>query len=276
MGSVWSEATTESQVRPDRMILFLPGLLNRGEELVAPIKETLLTFGSVHPFSYAGKKWNPEQIADHLAVWVRLYLGEKKTVVLFGVSLGAILATMVAKRLTEEERRSIEIVAVCAPFDARSMLPMPKQARWVFTKGVFKVVNGPVGNFILGKMGIPPKRENIEIPEGITEVEEYQDVVIAKARKGLSGHFWSIWGSQLGWLASSRPDLSGIDGSRVLYFSCLSEKNDTIKQPYSSSRWAFYLLGLRVIEVETAHAAFLEAASTWNKALRKHLADFLS
>lgn len=268
-------------------LFVLPGLLGYGDKQIEPLRETLVSMQyRIIPISYVETAWKPELIAAEVAALIKTSVMYGRRPTIFGVSLGGLLAGMIARRLTNTELKQLTVIAVDSPYGVKTLKALsrvPAVGRLVFGGGLYGVLKGKPGNALLNKMRQPPKPEFIEVPGHITSDEErelYKRSVMNAALEGLADHSWETWGGQLDWMVSSQTDLSALKSAkRVLYIQCrpldeqdpMTPNNNVVVQPLAMQTWQSHLPGLETVTVPTDHCAFLEASVTWNKVIRDNL-----
>lgn len=254
--------------RKSTAILVLPGILNRWNEQVGPVIDTLALYGDVFGVNYTAKSWDSQPIVDNITDFVDHELSRYERLVIFGISIGGMITPDIVGA-TKRSDDSIYTVIVEAPYGADTLRPLPPALRPLYKyAGGLSILNGPVGNWIREtKMSVLPKRENIELPAGVADITGYQDQIIDLAKLGLSNHTWRMMNSQNVYMARHDPQASLLTNVKTVYVACISTKNDTVVQPKALNRWRLALPNLKVIEVDTAHAAFLEAQPTWQPKL---------
>lgn len=248
-----------------KALLVLPGILSRWEEQAGPILDTIARGRVVFGVQYIGESWN----AGNIVAEVSEYMNARGflEVELFGVSIGGMIIPEIAHAIHRSTRPVVATI-IDAPFGACTLVPLPSKLRWIFTRKVYRIIPNRLGNRILNDMVTLPHDENIEIPieverAGNGAVDAYRASIKGQARKALSGHKWSMWGSQMAYMVTCRPHVELLYGVPTRYYACVSDKNETVAQPEALLRWRV-LPSIKVIEVDTAHAAFLEAAPTWH------------
>lgn len=269
-------------------LIVLPGLLGYGPQQIAPLLETLVSLHyHVIPVSYVEKDWKPDFIVFELLKLVRESFNAGRQPTIFGVSLGGLLAAMLVERLTPVERAKITVIAVDAPYGARTLKAMPAATivgPAVFGSGLYRLLNGKRGDALLNKMVEPPKRQFVEIPDDFEDPsarEAYIDEVISRATTGLTGHSFSTYGGQLAWLSSwTQPDLTSLRTiKRLLYIQCrpldendpATPNNNVVVQPLALQQWQAQLPELEYTTVHTDHCEFEAASLTWNRVMREYV-----
>ncbi len=258
--------------RKPTAILVLPGILSRWNEQIEPVIDILARYGTVFGVDYTAKAWHTDRIIANITDFVDHELSSYDKLVVVGISIGGIITPDVVGA-TKRSHDSISTVIVDAPHGADTMKELPAAARWFFTLGFYNILNGRLGNAIREKfMSVPPKLENIEVPAGVVAIEAYKAKVVVDSKKGLANHPWRQWGSQVAYMVHRTPRAGLLSDINSVYLACNSAKNTTVDQPKAVDRWHQALPSLKIIEVNTAHAAFREGLPTWQPKLVKAFA----
>jgi len=244
-------------------VFVLPGILARGPEQIADVKNSIGGLGCISAQTYL--RWNPDKIAAEVAAKVKDSLESGENVTILGISIGGLLTAKVVEKLSPSERRRVRVIIVDSPHGAETLMATSGPLRWFFTSGVYRCLGEFGGGILMSLFRQPPKDENIEVPRTEYDISAYQARVKRTAIERLKGHSWKMYGAQVAWMCEA-PKLRALRSVRELtYIACVGRKNDTVAQPLALNRWRAQLPNLQYVDVNTAHAAFLEASETWNE-----------
>jgi len=246
-------------------IICMPGVLQYVDKQFKPLRPVLRRYGDIEYFGYEGTHFQPAMFQTVVAAKVREHLLAGRPVILVGASLGGMQIPYIVARLTDIDfrvvKRLLKVIVIDAPYGAKSLYTIPKWAAWIASKltlvSVPAWLNNNLGKWILNKMAVPPRRENIDI-RYVEDSDAYQRYVIEASLEGLRGHSFSMFVSQLGWMmnaGSSDMPLDILNEIDATYIACIGP-NTTVRQPEAVNVWGRYVA--RVKEVRTAHCAFLE------------------
>lgn len=257
-----------------KVVVVLPGILQRGYEQVAPIRDALDPDSNLLVVDYKGEYFNAKFLAKEIAKLVDNEIDAGRKVELFGVSIGGVLTTSTVQKLVKPTDK-LTVTIVDAPAGAKTLSDVPslfaRPIGWLFRHTQpGKLFSRFPGKLIINLMSVPPKWDNIEAPSDMNEdaISGYKEQVIKDANAGLKGHKFSMWWSQLAYMSQSNVPYRALDDVPVTYFACVSTKQDTVRQPDASKVWKASVRGeFAQVNVDTAHAAFLEAEPTWSNAL---------
>lgn len=259
--------------RPTRtkVVVVLPGILSTPLEKVGPVLKTISKNADIAGIDYGTGEIDVDGIAANTANLIKDLADKKAEVTMMGISVGGLLVPFVMRYLAmmdgDPTKALKKNIIIDAPHGADTMIPLPAFARWVFTKKAYRALNGPVGDWLLDHIVVPPKDENIEVPADVKDPVAHKAAVKERALYELRGHEWSMYGSQNDLMAGLMPRLSILNTVPTTYVACVSKKNDTVKQPLALERWLDEVPTMEVVKVDTAHAAFLEAPITWNEVM---------
>jgi hypothetical protein len=258
-----------------RKALFVPGILSRSVEQVAPLSPVLKKRGlTTYGLDYAGSRFDADTCAVDLAEAFEVYRPE----VVIALSLGGMISSKAVSLLGTAAQRA-EWHIVDSPSCGQDLvLPLPTRLNpaigWLsrrFTPN--NRANDGYGKWLLDKMVVPPKLEAIEVPALLSpyhlyereddSARAYRRHIQWVARRNLSGHSFTTWYEQLRWMLAqeSLPLELFSQLPNVTYYSC-TKGNVTVRQPQAGNAWNPYVK--RHLLVPTAHAALLEASVTWN------------
>lgn len=244
----------------DRVFLLLPGILGRGEEQFEPLLDGLNARGSVDVRSYSGHGFDLVRIAKTVARDVNMYHRYNIDVVIVGASIGGLVGFEALKDINNPDK--VKLVMIDSPHGVSTMTAFPD--RLAILTRIFKGAPLPnvIGNRLLEKMKVGPKREFIDFPVDVDEDRHFETITV-KALAGLSGHQFSMWWSQLVTMVHHRPTVVD-DEAEISYVACLGEANDVVTQSLARERWQETIPQLRVVEIEAAHCGFLQQPARWN------------
>lgn len=245
----------------NRVFILLPGILARGNEQFEMLVPTFNAHGSIDFRSYTGSGFNLNRIAKLLARDVDTYSRHGYDVTLVGASIGGLVGYSTLFRLKVANASNVSLIMVDSPYGVTTMKAFPDRA--AFLTRIFKGAPLPniIGNRILNMMRVGPKREFVDIPQGV-DADLYFQLIDSKAFSGLSGHKFSTWWSQLVKMVNYRPRRL-IQAYDITYVTCLGAANDVVDQPRAQALWQRSIPDLRLIEIEGAHCGFLQQSPRW-------------
>lgn len=268
--------------RSDASVLCIPGVLQHGNSQFEPIWPVLGRAGSVFGIDYGDERFDPDGVQALVREFVREEDSRGKRVTVFAASLGGMQIPWAISGFDDElVQYYVRWLISDAPFGIRSMAYVPECAAEIVAP-LLRVkpplwLNRVVGRQLMDAMVVPPKPENIYVPDGVQDPEQYRLELAEKGRQDLLGHSVTMMLSQLAWMAgvgSSRMPFGALSGLDVRYIECtggVTGPNETVRQPYARRIWQQYVPGLKVDSVPTMHCGFLEQPLEWERVLMRHL-----
>jgi len=261
-----NSSTTPTQVEwiyvgNDRVFLLLPGILARGREQFETQLSNIGRKGSIDVRSYVGHGFEISHVARSVARDVKMYQRCGLEVIIIGASIGGLVGLEAVRLLQSLE--GVKLIMIDSPHGVSSMRAFPD--RLAILTRIFKGAPLPnfIGNRVLEKMKVGPKRDFVDFPEGVDK-DQHFEIVKEKALASLSGHEFSMWWTQLVAMVNYRPT-AAILGLDVTYVACLGEANDVVVQPLAKKKWQKVDPNLKVVEVEAAHCGFLQQPTRWHR-----------
>lgn len=260
--------------------LAVPGILARSQEQLEPLLPLLNTYNLyVTGFNFAGTHFDAGHAVHEIAATVRRNLTMSQQTILFGSSLGGMLAAQVLAELRKEYdqdhlRTMVPTIFVDSPSSSQDLILAPPLSGGL-NPTIGKMVrrfkpstdaNSGYGKKLLATFRVPPKDGEIELEDGGLTAEEIKQ----RAVQGLSGHAFTVWFDQLRWMLNTTLDLEPLEGLNTTYLAC-TKGNMTVRQPQAQHTWEPYVTD--VVEVETPHCAYLQAQGTWTRTLDRVLSS---
>lgn len=246
------------QGKEGHTFILVPGILARSDEQFQSLVPTFKEMGSVTFLDYQGRGYDLNRATQQLMAAVKYYLKSGR-VTIVGASLGGYATFNVLKAFQGDDRVSGQMIDT--PYGVETLTAMPNRLSWIFK--IFPSAPLPefLGNRLLMMMRVPPKNENIVVPEGVN-AEEYQKLIIEQAMTNLSGHSFVRYWEQLAMMVKMRPQPIG-ESLNMTYVMCNGEGNDVVVQPMAASRWSRVIPNLQISAVHGVHCGFLEQAPFW-------------
>lgn len=282
----------QSEAARDVNTVWFPGILARTKDQLVPIERTLGRYGALTGIDYSGQVLKLSEVVPQVAHLIRYQLQAGKTVIVDGASMGGMVAIEAIKYLRNDLKVSdlsgLKMLPIDMPDGVSSFSQVPDRIlnfkhfeNWVAP--IFKIVypgplfNATVGRLVMHMMRVPPKEENIVVPDAATrkrlagrEVSEaeYREAVKTGAMVGLSGHLFSMWWSQLAvmvLLGKRGLAYDALEGIESLYVACVPEgaNNETIVQPATLLRVQAGVPDMPLLKVNSQHCGFLESYPQW-------------
>lgn len=256
----------------------IPGILARSQDQLEPLMPVLESYDlEITSFDYLDEHFNADLCVTVIAREVHANILRGKPTILFGTSLGGMLAALALERLREivgvdTLRAMVSTILVDAPSSGRDIilapfLPSgtgPLVGKMISRLSPSEKANTGYGKRLLGSFMVPPKDHEIELEQDGPTAEEIKRLAV----NGLSGHLFTVWFDQLRWMCRSQLHTYAVEGLDVTYIACV-KGNVTVRQPQATKAWRPYVS--RVVEVATPHCAYLQARGTWSKVIKEEL-----
>lgn len=306
------------------LVVYLPGILARGgdkpEILYRALAEGLAgTTSDLFTIDYAGEAFRWQQVVDEVATQIVLEsrrsrdCGGYDAILIVGESLGGRLANAVVHQLNERGAgdKLVRPIIIDAPFDHRDF-----GAGGNVLAGILRIV--PMGRLV-NRLGLAdrlftqpaglPQAENIANTGDLLELscgnaltyEQYVAWVRLSARRGLSGHKFSVYRDQLVAMATM-PWYDTFADVPPIYLACTDKDtpewqteyaqpveamldgacplerpaNATVKQLQAAYRWMRAVPGATAWDVRiirSTHCGYAERPLAWLDALADAVRD---
>lgn len=259
---------TQQGAETGTLIIYLPGILAGGEDSSQSLIETWLDHGDVLTVSYTGGRFDAEDVVNTVVWSLKTAPKSYLQFVFVGSSMGGLLALDVIDRLRRDRSSVVaysNLILIDSPSGSRDMMaggniaaplmrlmPLP----WLF--------NG-IGGWLMSKMFMPPKDENIEGPkEGFAKIK-------SRALEMMGKFPFAVWRDQLAYMAAhSSPKAADFQGlRRIVYMRC-DRNNETVRSQ-AAETWKRAAPELQVVGVDSTHCGFIERPSVWNRHFKELL-----
>jgi hypothetical protein len=264
-----------------RVVVCLPGILALGSVYFAPLRSVLGRYGSVWAVDYVSKIFKADVVASLVAQRIARSMRNGAFVTIIGSSLGGNLALLVIgdlRRILGDEivERGVTLQLHDSPLGGQTMKGVPD----FFQKLLISLPASPFPNFIINLflrlMRVPPQDKNIEVAPDIAQLTgeemslgEFVAWVKSTAIKGLTGHKFSMWWSQMSWMCRAWDSLPfrALENIPVVYLRCNGARNDTVLQPQAGDKWQSRVPHLQFVEVDSTHCGYIERNQRWVRAI---------
>lgn len=253
-----------------RAVLWLPGILAR-EDQIDPIV-SLFADRDVYAVRYAGRRYDgPDVAVPQATVILHMLANIYDEIMVIGASHGGMLGTEAIDGLDAGSKSKISLFVVFdAPTGAEDIMsihPLAEPILTWFKPGILSNIAFFWVLPLINRLSTPkeltiirPNPVNLRrlgLPQDML-YKEYVAWVQRSAKASLSGHYFSMWYSEIrdmvesGWDGLPFGSLHGID---VMYIKCL--RNDMIQQPEAANTWKDQA-DAHVFSVNMPHCAMLE------------------
>lgn len=243
--------------RHDVLIVYLPGILARGDTSSQELIDTWQRYGDVMLVSYKGNRFKSNRIAEDVALAITSQGNIYEKIVFIGSSMGGKLAQNVYIRMNLLDRPKCMLIAIDAPTcraDFQPPLDKISLGAWVWWAG-------PISNLFsklyFNTTFVEPKEENIE--DGVDR--ERLAAVVKEAKSfPLS---WSMDQNRF----IMRDNVSHIDSLKALsvVYVRSTRDHDTVR-PEAFNHWSTATTIIQRVEVDSTHVGYNERPETWRRA----------
>jgi hypothetical protein len=238
----------DAEPRAARVAVFVPGVVARALPNVTPLLQTLTPLGDVQLVDYEGERFDAGEAVQALAGLIAQDLRRYERVVIWGESMGGMLAAhaLDVLRLPMEQRARLTVVLSDSPAgESNIVLPISRITDWFypgpllqgFGNGLFGLVHlagkafgyypGPV-HWSWSAVHTPTKY--------IDPVLDAREVQVAQ-QEACAGFKLALFADQTRFIRGGLPPLDALVGVRVVYLMNWPELDIPVRQPLGRDEW---------------------------------------